>query len=95
MKLGPCCGCERDDKSVRNIVMIARPAPVPGTGWGCVVCNLPMNGAIAVMCDDCMDTGIEPTFVCDGFPEKRGRARFDQCAPDVFEHDRSVDHEAT
>ena len=46
--LGPCCHCGRTD-DVRTIVMLSRRGPMPGCGWGCVVCGLPLDGAIAVL----------------------------------------------
>ena len=48
--LGPCCCCGGTER-VRDIVMLSRKAPVPGTGWGCVVCGLPNDGASYVCCD--------------------------------------------
>lgn len=53
--------------------MLDRPAPVPGTGWGCTICNLPQDGAIAVMCDLCISEGAYPAEVCVGFPEENKR----------------------
>jgi hypothetical protein len=46
------CG---SDANVRNIVCLEFRAPVPGTGWGCAVCGLDGDGAIAVICDACVD----------------------------------------
>lgn len=87
--LGPCCICEtRTD--VRNLVMLDRPAPVPGTGWGCVVCGLPFDGAIAVVCDGCMDlveTGATPIFICVGYPRDAARALYTDLSDETFAHD--------
>ena len=33
--------------------MVEHRAPVPGTGWGCQVCGLGSDGAIAVFCATC------------------------------------------
>ena len=49
---GQCCACH-GTKNVRTVVMLHRRGPVPGTGWGCVVCDLPLDGAISVVCDSC------------------------------------------
>ena len=81
---GPCCHCGRTD-GVRNIVMLSRRGPTPGRGWGCVVCGLPCDGAIAVMCDDCID--VEPMFVCSGYPVTGGRVPIDELSPERFDHD--------
>ena len=84
-QLGPCCNCGRVD-GVRNIVMLSRRGPTPGRGWGCVVCGLPLDGAIAVMCDDCVGVG-EPKFVCSGYPVTPGRVPFNELSPERFDHD--------
>lgn len=81
---GACCGCGRTGV-VRTIVMLSRRGPTPGRGWGCVECGLPLDGAIAVMCDAC--EGTEPTFVCEGYPVTPGRVPLNSLSPDVFDHD--------
>lgn len=53
---GTCCictteGCEANP--VRTLIQLNWTAPVPGTGWGCVQCGVPCDGAIAVLCDSC------------------------------------------
>lgn len=51
-----CCGCGEIQTTVRNIAQLNLKAPVPGTGWGCFQCGLPLDGALALMCDDCAAT---------------------------------------
>jgi hypothetical protein len=51
--LGPCCMCGIPEPQA--IVMLSRRAAVPGHGWGCVVCGLPPDGAVAVLCDPCFE----------------------------------------
>ena len=58
---------------VRNIVMMDRKAPIPGHGWGCVVCGLPSDGAIYVACDGCLEANRNPIYACRGYPETEGR----------------------
>lgn len=82
---GPCCNCGRNE-GVRNIVMISRRGPARGCGWGCVVCRLPLDGAIAVVCDDCIDVS-PPRFVCAGYPVTLERVAFDALSPEPFDHD--------
>ena len=65
--LGPCCACGSPGPTVRTVVALAFRAPVPGTGWGCVVCGLPSDGAIAVLCDTCVETEAPITEVCSGY----------------------------
>jgi hypothetical protein len=89
--LGPCCNCGRPGR-VGTIAMLDRRSPTPGRGWGCVVCNLPSDGAIAVLCDDCLDVW-PPKFVCTGYPAVDGRTPYAWLSPETFEHDRSK-HEA-
>jgi hypothetical protein len=76
LNLGPCCVCEKTGPDVRNIIMLNQLAPTPGKGWGCFVCGLPQNGAIAVVCDDCLERlgqDLELKFACRGYPGKDGR----------------------
>jgi hypothetical protein len=91
---GPCCCCGRHDETVRNVVMMARRAPVPGYGWGCFQCGLPMDGAYYVACDDCADIGRPPVEVCEGYPAEKKRIPFGQLGDDVFDHDMSKHPEA-
>jgi hypothetical protein len=77
---------------VRNIMMLDVRCLVPGHGWGCVVCNLPPDGASAVLCDPCLRkyrNGSTLRFACRGWPADDGRAplaRFSQ----RFEHDERL-----
>lgn len=73
LDLGPCCCCGKSKKNVRNIVMLNKKAPIPGTGWGCVVCGLPADGASYVCCDDCLKEGKEPKWAISGWPKDGGR----------------------
>lgn len=57
--LGKCCVCEKAGPSVRNIVMLNLRLPPSHRsrigGWGCFQCGLPMEGATAVLCDQCLE----------------------------------------
>lgn len=81
--LGPCCNCGTR-RGVVNIMMLDRRAPVAGCGWGCVVCGLPSDGAVAVLCDDCVDQEVR--FVCEGYPSSGKRVPFNNLSPDKFAH---------
>ena len=80
-KLGPCCICEKTE-GVRNIIMLNKKSPIPGHGWGCLTCGLDLDGASAVLCDQCLDIyEKDPSvlkFACRGYPEKEGRIPIDQ-----------------
>lgn len=65
--LGPCCCCGAIGP-VRTIISLDRKAPVPGTGWGCVVCGLPPDGALAVLCDACVADFRRPKWAFKGHP---------------------------
>lgn len=65
--VGPCCACGTSGPSVRNIIALALKAPQAGKGWGCVVCGLPSDGAIAVVCDRCLELDMPIVEVCDGY----------------------------
>lgn len=85
--LGMCCACGGADK-VRNIVMLDKKAPMPGRGWGCVVCGLPSDGAVAVLCDDCAVIGAQIVWACTGYPMKGGRVLVSSLRG-THEHDMS------
>jgi hypothetical protein len=73
-----------------------RRGPIAGTGWGCIVCNLPLDGAVAVLCDGCLElvaAGAWPLFVCRGWPVDHGRAPFAELSADPFDHDLAA-HQA-
>ena len=48
-------------------------APVPGTGWGCVVCRQPNDGAMAIVCDECLAGKRPYQFAIRGFAADRQR----------------------
>jgi hypothetical protein len=76
--LGPCCVCGRS-KNVRTIVHLPFKSPIPGRGWGCVLCDLPPDGAVAVVCDRCCKTFIAEVSLndaCKGYPASDGRVPY-------------------
>ena len=83
--LGPCCCCGGTNR-VRTIVMLPRRAPVAGTGWGCLVCGLPLDGASYVVCDRCLETGARPREVISGYAASGLRASIESLSPEPFEH---------
>ena len=88
MDLGACCACEATGATVRNIIMLDKRAPVSGTGWGCVQCRLPFDGAVYVLCDECLDAKREPKDVCRGYPGEGARVSI-ATVTEPFEHDMS------
>jgi len=92
--LGRCCVCEKGGPLVRNILSLHQVAPVRGTGWGCVVCGLPSDGAVCVVCDPCLEAlkasgEIKPKFVCVGYPYQNGRQLLETLKTPAFDHDLS------
>lgn len=87
--LGPCCNCGTTENVV-NVVMLDRRGPQPGFGWGCVVCDLPSDGAVAVLCEGCI--GQAPQSVCEGYPQDGKRVPIDKLPVGSFEHDPNVAH---
>lgn len=86
--LGVCCACRFAGPTVRNIVCLPLRAPERGKGWGCVVCGLPSDGAVAVLCDHCLETSAPILDVCCGYPKENMRtARASLIA--AFDHDPS------
>ena len=52
MNLGSCCICEsRTD--VNNVLQLDYKVKSE-SGWGCFVCGLPAEGAVACFCDACL-----------------------------------------
>ena len=85
--LGPCCACGKVNLvTVRNIVALPYKAPQPGTGWGCTICELPLDGAFAVVCDHCMQVHTPLKFAVDGLVADKGRIPIDQVS-EPFKHD--------
>jgi hypothetical protein len=91
--LGPCCICETTE-GVCAVVMLDQRCAVPGHGWGCVLCNLPNDGAYAVLCDPCtaawQDDSKQLRFVCRGYPADDGRMPFDELSDEPFVHDKDA-----
>lgn len=84
--LGPCCACGQESPEVRNLIALHRPAPVPGTGWGCVVCGLPMNGALVAVCDACLESKALYQHAIYGSVREKGRILFSELDDGIFEH---------
>lgn len=70
---GACCACDTTGPTVRNFIGLEKEAPVPGQGWGCVICELPCNGALAVICDSCLEAERLPTQAIYGYPSLKRR----------------------
>lgn len=86
LEFGACCACRQTGPTVRNLIALEVAAPVPGTGWGCVECGAPSNGAVAVLCDACVETGAPILDVCDGYPVSGQRVPRETCTT-PFTHD--------
>jgi len=74
---GPCCVCEGFE-NVRNIVMLDKKNLELGSGWGCLVCHLAMDGALAVVCDDCIDAEAAPRFAVVGYLANKQRVKIEE-----------------
>jgi hypothetical protein len=84
--LGPCFACGgRTD--VRNLICLPFRAPVAGTGWGCFVCGLPADGAVAVLCDACKEGSRRLLHCCRGYPTSRKRTALHGYESPCFDHD--------
>ncbi len=90
--LGRCCACRKTGSDVRNIMMLHFRAPVPGTGWGCVACHQPSDGAIAVLCDDCLDARAEIRDICHGYAGENQRVSRSSLT-EPFDHDMRLHQE--
>jgi hypothetical protein len=83
--LGSCCSCGTLE-GVRNVMCLPKLAPEPGKGWGCAVCGRPNDGAVAVLCDGCLDGTHELLFACKGYPADGERVPIGELAGH-FDHD--------
>lgn len=91
--LGRCCHCGTVDHVV-NILCLHVKAPVPGSGWGCAVCGVPSNGAVAVLCNSCTLQNNPPLFACFGSPTDGERVSVRELST-PFVHDLSFHPEMT
>jgi hypothetical protein len=87
-EMGPCREC--GTAHATNVIMLPLRAPKPGTGWGCLPCGLPADGAVSVLCDDCADRPLR--FVCDGYPKEGKRVSIETLGDEAFDHDPNVVH---
>jgi len=53
---------------------------------GCLVCNLPNDGAVAVLCDSCLETNAPILDACHGELASGGRAPRESLT-EAFDHD--------
>lgn len=83
--LGNCCACG-ERRSIHNLIMLPRRAPVPGTGWGCHRCKLPEDGALAVLCDECIAAARPILYICNGWPYKNERILITELSPEPYPH---------
>ena len=67
--------------------MLDTKSPTPGTGWGCVVCELPADGGLAVLCDTCVDEERPLVEICKGFPALDGRVPYVDRPMEPHAHD--------
>jgi hypothetical protein len=92
--LGTCCICG-GDRRVRTIIMLEVKGAVPGHGWGCFACNLPMDGASAVLCDQCargwQSGAVKLQWACAGYPGEDGRVPIAELTV-PHKHDPEVEH---
>lgn len=91
---GPCCVCA--GSPARVILHLPFEAPFGFQGWGCIACDLPLRGAVALICERCAGeakaNGQLPdlTHICAGFYLMQGK-RVPMPPPAdrvLFEHDR-------
>src|SRR5947209_3057090 len=90
---GMCCMCLMEHPTVRNLIVLDVRAPKPGNGcWGCLRCGLPSEGAVAVLCDNCMEEhrtfGRAIGLVCSGPPGENQRVPRSSLT-EPFMHDMS------
>ena len=85
MNFGGCCACGKKKDDVRNVICLPKKAPVAGAGWGCVVCGLEADGAIAMVCDDCLENQVKVRWAVAGYADGGGRVEVGKLKG-TFEH---------
>lgn len=88
VELGTCCSCGKASADVRNILLLPRRG-TEGKGWGCFVCGLPNDGASAVLCDECLETGAEIKYAIVGYAHENERIPVSELT-ERFEHDMAA-----
>jgi hypothetical protein len=86
----PCCACLEQKPTTRNLLMLPHRASVPGTGWGCIICNLPPDGALAVVCDDCLESRHDLQNVILGYPMEKQRVGYESISHTTFKHTQEL-----
>jgi len=71
---------------MRSIGMVPFKGPSPGKGWGCFQCGLPSDGAVVVVCDDCVELEGDPVLACADYPKSPDRVEMSSLTI-PFEHD--------
>lgn len=85
--LGSCCACgNATSTDTAMTFQLHKRCTVPGQGWGCFVCNLPPDGALAVVCDPCLEADREIAFACVGYPGLDKRVPLTELSPEPFVH---------
>ena len=92
---GACCACGEQGPSVRNLILLPLRALQPANrssgegglgGWGCAVCHLPCEGAVAALCDRCAEEDRPLAHACVGYPALGVRVPVGELT-EPFEHD--------
>ncbi len=84
-----CCACGRRVRS-RNIITLHRKAPQPGKGWGCVQCKLPSDGAVAAICDACLEANTPIQYAFDGYVLEGKLVPFSELPDAPHEHNMKL-----
>jgi hypothetical protein len=95
LDLGPCCACGRAGADVRNVVMLPKRVPRghEGTGWGCCICHVPMDGASVVVCDACLAAQAPYREAMLGYPKAKQRCPI-EALTEPFDHNRAYHPES-
>lgn len=86
---GPCCATESDGADNLVFLPLELPEEFHGYGWGCDVCKLPSNGAMAVITDDAKRENLHIKQVIAGLHSGHKRMDIRSCTK-AFEHDQEA-----
>ena len=82
--LGPCCAC-----GVRASTVHKTSCACPGSGR-----RPASDGAVAVVCDGCLESGNQPKFVCSGRPGSKARYPVEALSSERHKHNMEYHPEA-
>lgn len=90
--IGRCCRCGKL-KTLRTLAQLPYKGPTPGRGWGCMVCDLPPDGMVAIICDECAELpALEANlrWICSDYPSSTKRHSWANAKKHLVPHNHDL-----